>query len=98
MLKFLGNIPYVVYSLMKRLSHRSRAFIANADDIKGFTQSDHIKILQTEDGKNYEKAIKQQHAQMSDVFTALELLDRRLRELRFLGENYPSLLIYALEH
>ena len=83
---------------MKSLCHRSRAFITNAVDFKGFTQTEHIKILQTEDGKNYESAIKQPHAQMSDVFTALRILDRKLFETRFLGEKYPGLLLYALEY
>ena len=48
-----------VYRLMQRLSHQSRAFITNANGLKGFVEPfDLTRFLEISEGQKFEEAIK----------------------------------------
>ena len=62
-----------VYRLMQTLSHQSRAFITNANGLKGFIQSfDLTRFLEIAEGEKFEEANRYQHVDKKFVVEILK--------------------------
>ena len=83
---------------MQKISHSTRAYIANADGLKGFISScdiiEHLK--EANEAGLLDHAKKYQAIDLNTV--EKELANKATRKLKmiFLAEEYPSLFVYML--
>ena len=96
MLSYLGD-QEEVYGLMRVTSHRTRAYIKNADGLKGFLVASSIAhvlrpLTGTEDLK---KLAEYQHIDIANVLIEIEKKESNAEMMSFLSEQYPSLFLYV---
>ena len=85
---------------MQTLSHGTRAYIVNADGLTGFVLpydiANHLKTA--DEAGQLEHARRYHEIDMSIVCQKLATRDSPQKKLDFLGEEYPSLHVFILEH
>ena len=75
------------------ISHRTRAYIINAEGLPGFlVQLDFIKILREDDARGLlENAKKFQELNLDKVSQELRVIEGLFKKMIHLKENYPIL-------
>lgn len=92
MLSYVGY-HHEILPLLQIISHRTRAYIINAEGLPGFlVQIDFMQILRQADARGcLEIAKKWQELNLDKVSQELDVLESLFQKMTHLKENYPSL-------
>ena len=88
----------MVLTLLK-LSHRSRAYIQNAEDLKGFLVDGNIKRIlgETKQNGKLEKAFQWQNIELEKLSQQLSACASYEGKMAYLRKQYPMLFVYFME-